>query len=145
MVPPWNRLPSSGLLPLPQNESPLAGLNQALPQIMYGNGNTMPRYRNTREGALVGAAIGAAIGLLIGRNWHRPWVRGMVSGIFSFVATWIATCIGACIVSAYVKPGDQADLGPNMLWTGAASLVIASLVALAFVRHTPQRSQHRLQ
>jgi hypothetical protein len=43
----------------------------------------------------------------------------------AFIATWIITCIAVCMISALVKPGDQTDAVPILIWTGIGSAVVA--------------------
>src|SRR5258706_16149374 len=85
--------------------------------------------------------LGALVGYLIHKNWHRAWVRGVTTFTGTFIGGWIVTFIGTAIVAALVDQNNNGtDTGPIMVWTGIVSLVVASLVALAFVRHTPQRT-----
>lgn len=54
-------------------------------------------------------------------------VRGLTAGLLWLTSVWFVNFIGACIVSAYVKPGDQADAMPIFLRTGGFSFIVALL------------------
>jgi uncharacterized membrane protein YeaQ/YmgE (transglycosylase-associated protein family) len=126
-------------------QSPLAGLPQAQSEVIRASGLGQHR-RPSPEATVFWGMLGALVGYLIHKNWHRAWVRGVTTFTGTFIGGWIVTFIGTAIVAALVDQNNNGtDTGPIMVWTGAASLVAASLVALAFVRRTPQRSQHRIQ
>ena len=55
--------------------SPLAGLDQSIPQIMYGNGDTTPPYRNVREDMVTGAVLGGLLGTMLARRRARKAQR----------------------------------------------------------------------
>ena len=52
--------------PIQPVQSPLAGLDQAIPQIMQAAG--YPRYENTAERMVVGAVVGGLLGWLFGNR-----------------------------------------------------------------------------
>jgi hypothetical protein len=126
-------------------QSPLAGLPQAQNEIISASGLGQHR-RPSPEATVFWGMLGALVGYLIHKNWHRAWVRGVTTFTGTFIGGWIVTFIGTAIAAALVDQNNNGtDTGPIMVWTGIVSLVVAIIVALAFVRHTPQRSQHRIQ
>ena len=126
-------------------QSPLAGLPQAQNEIISASGLGQHR-RPSPEATVFWGMLGALVGYLIHKNWHRAWVRGVTTFTGTFIGGWIVTFIGTAVVAAVVDQNNNGtDTGPIMVWTGIVSLVVAILVARAFVRHTPQRSQRRIQ
>jgi len=49
-------------------QSPLANLNEAIPQIIYGNGDTVPARRDVAADVATGAVLGGLLGWIFARR-----------------------------------------------------------------------------